>query len=201
MWDWIKKTVEKTLVNMVLTAYWYYNYSMVKLEMLFGLETKKYIKAEPELPLWLCVCSLENNKLLELYSYDESGFRIVHGNLCVYKEEKRYLCVSEYGQNADIAGTPNNTRFLNVQYVHPMMKSPIKLTLDIKYIRNGNEVFSKIFVCRLLEQQYKANDYVFDDKYEIHLMDHSVNKVVIKSNQYMKFDDLSNKSGYSILVS
>ena len=197
MWSWIKSSIEKTIVNLLLTAYWYYNYGMVRLEMLLGRNMKKIIY-EPELPQWNCVCTVDNDRLFEYYTY-EPTLNVTPGKLCIRKEDRRYLCVSEYGNDANIAGTPNNTRFLNVQYVHPDMKAPIKLTLDIKYIRNGNEIFSQLFVRRLLEHQYNSNEYIFDNNYEIHLMDQSINKVEIKSNQYLKFDDLQYKCGYTII--
>lgn len=192
----VTRIVEKYAVNVLLTGFWYYNYLMARAEMFIGSSSfgKKKI-VEPDLPTWNCVCTMENNKLLEHYTYSEHGVECA-GALCIRKEEKRRLCA--FNGTNHIAGTPNNTRFLNVQYVHPDMKSPIKLAFDISYIRNGNEVFSHLFVLRLLNHQYNKNEYVFDDKYEVHLMDHSVNKVVIKSNQYLVFDDLANKCGYKV---
>lgn len=185
---------EKYIVNVLLTGFWYYNYFMARAEMFIGSFGKKQF-IEPDLPTWNCVCTMENNKLLEHYTYSEQGIERA-GALCIRKEEKRRLCA--FNGTNHIAGTPNNTRFLNVQYVHPDMKSPLKLAIDVSYIRNGNELFSKLFVLRLLKHQYNKNEYTFDDKYEVHLMDHSVNKVVIKSNQYLAFDDLANKCGYKV---
>lgn len=190
---------EKYIVNVLLTGFWYYNYFMARAEMFIGSKIgdtfgkKQFI--EPDLPTWNCVCTMENNKLLEHYTYSEQGIECA-GALCIRKEEKRRLCA--FNGTNHIAGTPNNTRFLNVQYVHPDMKSPLKLAIDVSYIRNGNELFSKLFVLRMLNHQYNKNEYTFDDKYEVHLMDHSVNKVVIKSNQYLIFDDLANKCGYKV---
>lgn len=192
----IVKYIEKTLINMVLTAFWYYNYAMAHVELLYPI---KKPRSEPDLATWNCVCTMENNKLLEHYSYNES-INVVEGALCIRREDKRHLCISEYNTNANVEGTSNNTRFLNVQYVHPAMKSPIKIKLDVSYLRNGNELFSRLHVFRLLNHQYSADDYIFDDNYEIHLMDHSVNKVIIKNNQYMKLDDLCHKRGYTINI-
>ena len=193
--DNVVKYIEKTFINMTLTAFWYYNYAMAHIELIRYSVKKTH--TEPNLLTWNCICTMDNNTLLEHYSYDET-MKIVGKSLCIRKEEKRHLCVSEYNNNPNIEGTPNNTRFLNVQYVHPAIKSPLKLKLDVSYIRNGNELFSCLHVFRLLNHQYSANEFVFDNNYEVHLMDHSVNKVVIKSNEYMKLNDLANKSGYQI---
>lgn len=186
----------QTIVNLLLNAFWYYNFWMVKFEIFLGnWFVYEKPRSEPNFETWNCVCTLEHNRLLEHYSYSNE-FKPVSGALCIFKEKNRRLCIVEGTNNTN--GSPNNVRFLNVQYMHPNMQSPLKLTFDISYIRNGNEVFSKLFVRRLLGHQYYHYEYVFDDNYELHLMDNSVNKIVIKSNQYMVFDDLENKCGYKI---
>jgi hypothetical protein len=91
----------------------------------------------------------------------------------------------------------NNTRFLNIMYFNKAMKNPVKLNLDIAYVRNGNEVLSKTFVYRMLSYQYNPGDYVFDDTYEVHLMDFNIQKHVLNSSQYIYFNDRL-KTGYEV---
>jgi hypothetical protein len=189
------KPFEPFVVNLLLSGFWYYNYALVKLEPFtkyFAIKPRTY--TEPDLPSWNCVCTIENGKLLEHYTYGEP--------LTAWPEESLYIrkeCDKKrYSNNNNITGA-NNTRFLNIQYVHPEMKSPLKLNLDVAYIRNGNTILNHIFVKRLLAYQYNDNDYVFDANYEIHLMDHTINKVVLKSNQAIVFDDLNNKIGYKCI--
>jgi hypothetical protein len=191
------KPFEPFVVNLLLSGFWYYNYALVKLEPYikhFTIKPRTY--AEPDLPSWNCVCTIENGKLLEHYTYGEPLTTWPEGSLYIRKEcdKKRY----SNNNNRELAGV-NNTRFLNIQYVHPEMKSPLKLNLDLAYIRNGNAVLNNIFVKRLLAYQYNNNEYVFDTNYEIHLMDHTINKVVLKSNQCIVFDDLNNKNGYKCI--
>jgi hypothetical protein len=190
------KPLEPYVVNLLLSGFWYYNYALVKLEPYIKyLSVKPLSYAEPDLPSWNCVCTIENGKLLEHYTYGEPLTTWPEGSLYIRKEcdKKRY----SNNNNRELAGV-NNTRFLNIQYVHPEMKAPLKLNLDLAYIRNGNVVLNNIFVKRLLAYQYNNNEYVFDANYEIHLMDHTINKVVLKSNQYIVFDDLNEKIGYKI---
>ncbi len=200
LWNIIENVaiyIQKSFINLTLTAFWYYNYAMAHIEFIWY--SVKNTRTEPNILTWNCVCTMDNCKLLEHYSYDDT-MKIVDKSLCIRKEDRRHLCVSEYNMNAIIEGTPNNTRFLNVQYVHPAMKLPLTLKLDVSYIRNGNELFSCLHVLRLLNHQYSADEYVFDNNYEVHLMDHTVNKVIIKSHEYMKLDDLQYKLGYAIIA-
>jgi len=188
------KPFEPFFVNLLLSGFWYYNYALVKLEPFtkyIAIKPRTY--TEPDLPSWNCVCTIENGKLLEHYTYGEPLTAWPEESLYIRKEcdKKRY----SNNNNRESAGV-NNTRFLNIQYVHLEMKSPLKLNLDVAYIRNGNTVLNNIFVKRLLMYQYSDNNYVFDANYEIHLMDHTINKVVLKSNQAIVFDDLNNKIGY-----
>lgn len=191
--------IQPTLINILLSGFWYYNYAMVKLEpytryiqWCFTIIPRSY--AEPDLPLWNCVCTIENGKLLEYYTYGDPLTTWPQTALYIRKDcdNKRR------SNNSEISGA-NNTRFLYIQYVHPDMKAPLKLNLDVSYIRNGNTVLNHIFVKRLLAHQYHDNEYVFDTNYEVHIMDNTINKVVLNSNQSIVFDDLHEKRGYKCL--
>jgi hypothetical protein len=77
------------------------------------------------------------------------------------------------------------------------MKEPIKLNLDVSYIRNGNEVLSKTFIFRLLSYNYDPNEFVFDNDYEIKIMDDKVKCHVLTSANYLFFNDRL-PSGYEV---
>jgi hypothetical protein len=193
--------IQPRLINLLLTGFWYYNYALVKLES-YTKYFQPYIKnvhTEPKLPSWNCVCTIENGKLLEHYTYGEPLTEWPAGSLYIRKNCEKHRIVHSGSARSGTKGTPNNTRFLNIQYVHPDLKSPLKLTVDLSYIRNGNMILDSIFVKRLLSHQYHSNEYVYDNKYEVHLMDHTINKVVLNNRQSMLFDDLNNKRGYSIV--
>jgi hypothetical protein len=77
------------------------------------------------------------------------------------------------------------------------MKDPLKINLDLTYIRNGNEVFSKTFVYRMLSYQYNPGDYIFDETYELHLMDDKIKKHTLTASEYIFFNDRLN-AGYEV---
>jgi hypothetical protein len=90
---------------------------------------------------------------------------------------------------------PNDTQFLLIVYSHKDMKEPVKLYLDPEYIRNGNEILDKTFVFRMLSYQYNSRDYVFDDTYEVNIMDDKIQKHTLTASQYIVFDE----TGYTVM--
>jgi hypothetical protein len=49
----------------------------------------------------------------------------------------------------------------------------------------------------MLSYQYNPSDYVFDDTYELHLMDDKIRKHVLTSSKYIFFDEKL-KNGYEV---
>lgn len=196
--------IQPHLINLLLTGFWYYNYALVKIECYtkwlqpYTKWLQPYTNSEPELSSWNCVCTVENGKLLEHYTYGEPLATWPRGSLYIRKECDKKRRSHSHNKGNAVSGA-NNTRFLNIQYVHHEMKTPLKLSVDLSYIRNGNTVLNNVFVRRLLAHQYRSNEYVYDNNYEVHLMDHTINKVVLKNHQSLLFDDLNNKNGYIIV--
>ncbi len=78
----------------------------------------------------------------------------------------------------------SNIHFISIEYKHPNMENPLFLEIPKSYYIVGNELFSPGFVLRCLEYQY--TDFVFDDKYELSLIDNEINMNSINSTQYIK---------------
>jgi hypothetical protein len=194
----MKKFLEgatNVIVNLLLSLFWSYNYISIIIEERlkpYGFKLKSVaIKTEPPLEKWNCSAYVQSNKLVEQYEYGvENEFLVFSdpvGDVLYLKKCDGYMlskiepCVPEFAAE-------NKTRFLNILYIHPKMNESVKLTLDPSYIRSGNTVFSRTFVCRLLN--YSGNSsYYFDDDYELHIMDNKIKKHVIKSNECLVFDD------------
>lgn len=188
-------------INILFSLLWSYNYLAVVVEERlkpYGLFIKPVvIKREPPLEKWNCTAYLESNKLVEHYEYgvDKEFFVFSDPVECPlylqkcesYMLSKMSVCDPEFAE-------ANEVRFLNILYSHPKMNECVKLTLDKAYIRSGNEVFSKTFVCRMLQYQC-TTPYHFDHDYELHIMDNKIQKHVLKSIHYLQF---KGKESYDI---
>lgn len=76
--------------------------------------------------------------------------------------------------------------FLDVQYHHPHMKTPIILEIPREWCCVGNELFSHIFVLRLLYHQ--PQPFIFDHMYVLDVMDSNLNTVQLDFNHYIILD-------------
>ena len=219
--DSIYKQAEIKIVNFLFALFWAYNYLFVLVEEKlkpYGLSQLFVIRnqlVEPNLETWNCITMVNMNllkpKLIEQYKCgSEEDFDTMTGGelgetlgetLFIRKCENYRLSVIKVPglikEKFNEFPNLNNTRFLNIMYFNKAMKNPVKLNLDIAYIRNGNEVLSKTFVYRMLSYQYNPSDYVFDDTYEVHLMDFNIQKHVLNSSQYIYFNDRL-KTGYEV---
>ena len=208
------KNFETLFVNFLFSLFWTYNYYVVIVEeklrpygasdivkRLFFINNKK---VEPELEKWNCTAvvnmNLQQPILIEQYEYgnDNDFLSLNRGDysspIYLKKCDGYTLSRTTYTKPPQMVEA-SAARFLNIMYFHKKMAEPIKLTLDPRFIRAGNEVFSKTFVLRLLSYQYNPIDYVFNDAYELHIMDSKIQKVTLKSNQFLLFT----KEWYEIL--
>jgi len=214
------KNTEVKFVNLMFSLFWIYNYLFVLAEERFkhyGFLKKYFIVSnqlvEPQLDTWNCITTVNMNldqpKLIEQYRYgSEEEYNQIISNIVLEKEtlfirkSEKYRLSRVSVPNLekpvfDEIPNPNNTRFLNIMYFHKEMKNPLKINLDLTYIRNGNEVFSKTFVYRMLSYQYNPGDYQFDETYELHLMDDKINKHTLRASDYIFFNDRL-KAGYEV---
>ena len=214
------KNTEVKFVNLMFSLFWIYNYLFVLAEERFkhyGFLKKYFIVSnqlvEPQLDTWNCITTVNMNldqpKLIEQYRYgSEEEYNQIISNIVLEKETLFIRKSEKYRLSRvsipnlekpmfDEIPNPNNTRFLNIMYFHKEMKNPLKINLDLTYIRNGNEVFSKTFVYRMLSYQYNPGDYQFDETYELHLMDDKINKHTLRASDYIFFNDRL-KAGYEV---
>lgn len=180
-------------INILFSLLWSYNYLAVVVEERlkpYGLFIKPVvIKREPPLEKWNCTAYLESNKLVEHYEYgvDKEFFVFSDPVECpLYLQKCESYMLSKMSVCDPEFADANEVRFLNILYMHPKMEDCVKLTLDKSYIRSGNEVFSKTFVCRMLHYQC-TTPYHFDDDYELHIMDNKIQKHILKSTHYLHF--------------
>ena len=198
----IYKQAEIKIVNTLFSLFWIYNYLFVLVEEKlnhYGFLKKYFVTVnqlvEPNLETWNCITTMTPQfKLVEQYKYGSENEPVLkEGALFIRKCDTYRLSFITNGER--VSPTPCATRFLNIMYSHKNMNEPIKVHLDPAYIRNGNEVLSKTFVYRMLCYQYNPGDYVFDDTYELHLMDDKIRKRVLKLNDYVVFGN----GGYEVV--
>jgi hypothetical protein len=200
------KNFETVFVNFLFSLFWTYNYYVVIIEeklrpfgasdivkRLFFINDKKI---EPELEKWNCTAvvnmKLAQPKLIEQYEYgNENDFLSLNRGdydspIYLKKCDDYTLSRITYTKPPQMVET-SAARFLNIMYFNKKMAEPIKLLLDPRFMRVGNEIFSKTFVLRMLSYQYNPTDYLFDNAYELHIMDGRIQKVTLKSNQFLLF--------------
>ena len=209
----IKSYLETKCVNLMFSMFWIYNYIFVIVEdklKPYGFLKKYFVadnkRIEPDLETWNYVATISaDSRLTDQYRYgSEAEFKdwflgSDSDALFIRKCDKYRICRIRHPESKWFEEFPNanNTRFLNIMYSHKDMKEPLKLKLDLAYVRNGNEVFSKAFVYRTLAYQYNPSDYVFDDTYKLHVMDDKIKKHTLTSSQHIYFDDRL-KMGYEL---
>lgn len=78
--------------------------------------------------------------------------------------------------------------FLAIQYSHPEQSDKLTILLKKKYYASHNDILDSIFIKTYLSKTYNKNNYIFDDKYEIIIIDHNANFHTLKFNQYIHFE-------------
>ena len=196
------KKIESKVVNALFSLFWIYNYLFVVMEeklTMYGFSKMYFFSEnhliEPSLETWSCITSINVTKpsLMEQYKYGVDDEDVPDDALFLRKCEDYRL--SFITNDERVEPLPNDTQFLLIVYSHKDMKEPVKLYLDPEYIRNGNEILDKTFVFRMLSYQYNSRDYVFDDTYELNLMDDKIQKHTLTASQYIVF----NETGYTVM--
>ena len=91
----------------------------------------------------------------------------------------------------DVQKTPirSKAKFINVIFSNESTREPLTIKFDKSYFQVGNEVLSAAHVLLLLNSAYTPSKFVFDTKYELKIMDGAFNLLVLKSNEWIQFDD------------
>lgn len=216
----VVEVVQKKAINTLFDAFWIGNYYFAVAEKYLEKHkshwivqkffSRKSISSEPPLYTWYsCFTLLKNDdrfRFSEKYSYSIESSSDVTG------DEIEKLFISKIGEYR-VSKISNPTtvyehtieepekskvKFITVLYGHKTMTNILTLKINPEYIREGNHLFSKSFVLRLLVYQYSPTDYLFDDDYELKVMDNKVHTEVLDSHSYMVIDAAS-KNGYTIV--
>jgi len=94
--------------------------------------------------------------------------------------------------------TKSKAQFINIIFSNEKTREPLTIKLDKSYFQVGNEVLTAAHILLLLNTTYTPSKFVFNDEYELKIMDSTLNLVILKSNEWIKFDD--SKMGYTKMV-
>jgi len=216
----VVEVVQSKIICALFDVFWMGNYYLAVAEKYLEkhnshwifqkLFTRKSISTEPPLNNWYsCFTMIKSNNEIhhnEKYSY------LVEPLTAVVGDEIEKLYISKIGDyRVSKISTPScvcestrgepeksKVKFINVLYGHKSMTNMLTLKVDTQYMRDGNILFSKSFVLRLLVYQYSPTDYSFDDDYELKVMDSKVHTEIMDSKSYMVIDN-ANKKGYTIV--
>jgi hypothetical protein len=189
-------TLVQRYPNQAFKAFWMYNYYSV-LIIDFMERNKLFVRKTTimSMPIedtyfarFFCYESIANKK--HLY-FESSPHKFDHksGNMHLYKTPNYVLC----GPSLDIltTETPQKSRakFINIIFSNASTPEPLTLKLDPAYYQVDNEVLNAAHVLLLLSTNYESSKYVFDNEYEIKIMDSAINLTTIKSTEWIKFDN------------
>jgi hypothetical protein len=216
--------VTKRTIDILFNAFWKGNYYIAIIErrleenksnwIIQKLLFKRQNLQEPPLDTWFSrftlikTVSTDGNKyeFNEKYSYSEEE----ESSLSSAEVENLYISKTMDYRGSKIAtnklsfsqikDAPNKSKvkFISILYGHKNMSNILTLKVDPDYVREGNNIFSKAFVLRLLKYQYSDDAYIFDEDYELKVMDSKIHTVVIRYNTFMVINDKS-QAGYTIV--
>ena len=148
-------------------------------------------RTEPKESKWGSCCKIINNrKLIEEFIYkDTIGIEVNPGDFLIYHLPNYILCSCSSIIERTTPPVLSEIRFLSIEYTHPDMIEPIQLVLEKEWCIVGNEVLGRIHILRLLEYQFCENDYIFDERYVVNIIDSNINMIHIYSTQYIRLDN------------
>lgn len=94
-------------------------------------------------------------------------------NKCFNKSFNKINNKSE--DDTSYSNMETNVSFLSVEYKHPNMENTIMIDIPQDVLIQGNVILSPLFIKRYLEYQYEY--YIFDENYEVDIMDSDVNMI------------------------
>ena len=107
----------------------------------------------------------------------------------LYKTPDYTLCGFTLPEDVQKIPIQSRAKFINVIFSNESTREPLTIKFDKSYFQVGNEVLTAAHVLLLLNSVYPPSKFVFDTKYELKIMDGTFNLVVLKSNEWIKFDD------------
>ena len=83
----------------------------------------------------------------------------------------------------DVDFTKSRKHFLSIEYTHPDMPERLVVEMDPAVYLVGNEILSSRFILRYL--QYQSENYVFDDRYVLDIMDSKTRMLTLTAGEYI----------------
>lgn len=187
-----------TAIQINLYAFWMYCfengiviYWLRNLMYEIRSRTSSY-KIEPNCP-YMCICSGENEFYIPLNKDRlECTFSVLANSvphtegverLILMRVDKRLVSRINKESYYDVDFFRSRKHFLSIEYTHPDMKERLVIELDPAVYLTGNEILSARFVLRCL--QYQPDDYVFDDRYVLDIMDSKIRMLTLTAGEYI----------------
>lgn len=118
----------------------------------------------------------------------KSFFKDEFGAINLYKTPDYMLC-NLTQQNVGVIPAKSCAKFINVIFSNNLTNKPLTLKLDQSYFYVGNEILSSTHVFLLLSILYESSEFVFDESYELKIMDSKFNLRILKSDQWITIDN------------
>jgi hypothetical protein len=113
------------------------------------------------------------------------------GLFMLYKNDSWYSFIYNLNEQKVWKINERKTRkyFLDIEYSHPDMDNHIDIIVPYSQYLVGNEILSSIYIKRYLH--YQNESYVFDEKYELNIMDSDLTNFIINRDKYIRLSDNS----------
>ena len=188
----------KKYPNQAFKAFWMYNYYSV-LIIDFMERNKLFVQKSTimSMPIeetyfarFFCYDSIANKKHLYFESSPHTMLitKPNPGEIHLYKTPEYTLCGLSLPLAIE-AHVKSRAKFINIIFSNASTPEPLTIKLDQSYYQVGNEVLTAAHVLLLLSTTYESSKYVFDDDYQIKIMDSAINVMTLKSTEWIKFDD------------
>ena len=189
-----------TVIQINLYVFWMYcleNSIVVHLIRTLIYDVRSRIsnyKIEPNYP-YVCICSGEKELYVPINQDHLSGTFNVLANgvphvdgverlLLMHTGEKMISRIFRVNKESyDVGFVKSRKHFLSIEYTHPDMKELLVIELDPAVYLVGNEILSSRFILRCL--QYQSDEYVFDDRYVLDIMDSKIRMFTLTVGEYI----------------
>jgi hypothetical protein len=161
---------------------------------------------EPESAEWISICSMYNNDdkydICNTYLENENTIDEQYILFCnrkepcnktnrkehlfLAKQNNQYFTRTYFSDKNNIEIMKSNIKFTYIEYSHPKMRNMIELKIPSSMYMVGNELFTPVFVLRLLT--YQSNNYYFDLEYKISILDNEIKTIELTSDLFIVLD-------------
>lgn len=117
-----------------------------------------------------------------------------NGETHIYTAPEYTLCGFVLPEDVSKMPEPSSAKFINVIFSNKQTSEPLTVKLEQSYFFVGNEVLTSGHIFMLMSAAYESSKFTFNDDYDLKIMDGAFNLIVLKSNEWIRFDD--SKLGY-----